>query len=92
MKDLQLIDGEVTIVGGAIQAHDSVQRHRVDLLRFNKGDNVFFPTLGVGIMSYLNDNETLPGVGGALRSECNRDGITPPRKVDVVGQTITLYD
>lgn len=90
MTDLQLIDGDLTLRGGELVAVPSEVQHQLDLLRFDKGHNVFAPTTGVGVINYVNSPGDIAQVGGICRGEFSRDGLPQPKQVQISGHTITL--
>jgi hypothetical protein len=63
VKDIKVINNELDFTGGDFVISDSDLQHQEDIISENIGSYKQYPTLGVGIISYLNSS----GSEGVLR-------------------------
>jgi hypothetical protein len=63
VSDIHLINNELDFTGGDFVISDSDLQHQEDIISENIGSYKQFPTLGVGIIKYLNSS----GMEGILR-------------------------
>jgi hypothetical protein len=63
VKDIHLISNELDFTGGDFVFSDSDLQHQEDIISENIGSYKQYPTLGVGIINYLNSS----GMQGILR-------------------------
>jgi hypothetical protein len=67
-------DGDLAIEDGDLVIGHSDQQHQSDLLLLGKGGSKEFPTLGVGLFSYL-ENEDRSGLLREIKVQFNADGM-----------------
>jgi hypothetical protein len=63
VKDIHLIENELDFTGGDFVISDSDLQHQEDIISENIGSYKQYPTLGVGLINYLNSS----GSEGILR-------------------------
>lgn len=80
MKDIALKNRQLEIQNGDFVTHDSLKQHQELILTAQKGSFRNSPTLGVGLIDYLND-ENLGGLSISIKKEFAKDGM----KVKKVG-------
>jgi hypothetical protein len=81
MMDLLLKEDEdVAIEHGDFVIAESTARHQQQLLMNNKGDYKENPTVGVGLLRYIDD-EDYRGLVRAVQQEYSRDGMETPEVV-----------
>lgn len=68
--------GDLVISGGDLVYTDSTEQHQADIIYSEKGWLKFTPSLGVGLLQYVNETGTAPGLAGIIREELERDGMT----------------
>lgn len=76
MIDLLLDENyDLDIAGGDLVAGESTRQHQSLLLVIEKGELREFPTRGVGLRSWLND-DTAGDLNSAIKREFEADGMT----------------
>jgi len=73
--DILLQDYDLLIENGDIAVGESTRQHQDLLLLADKGEFKQFPTVGVGILRYLETHDT-NDLAREIRTEFNRDGMT----------------
>lgn len=64
---LQGDDYDIVIKDGDLASGESTEKHQLDLILMNKGDQRVLPVVGVGVANYLNDDEF-----GAVKPEIQK--------------------
>ncbi len=68
-------DGDLMIgPDGDLMVGDATTQHQRDLVEGDKGWYKDSPKRGVGVVSYLNDQGTMPGLTSLIRQELTADG------------------
>lgn len=81
MKDyLYTGDFDLQIVNGDFAAGESTEKHQKDLIVQDKGDDRIYPFIGVGISTFIND-DNLAEVKQTIRKHFELDGMTIERLV-----------
>lgn len=76
MQDFILdTDGDLKIANGDLVIAESDLQHQEDILKSDKGHNKEFPTMGVGLEEYLNDDD-VSGMLNEIRKQFKADGMT----------------
>jgi len=79
--------GELIIIGGDISVGDATIEHTRDILVSHKGEYKQYPTLGVGIQDFLND-DGVEDMIRTVRQELVKDGQTVNSLKYINGQLI----
>ncbi len=66
--------GDLAVSGGDLLTGDATMQHQADLLSAFEGEYKQFPTTGVGLSNFLNDEDTRE-MGRKIRMQFDRDGI-----------------
>jgi len=74
-NDILLQDYDLLIENGDLVVGESTHQHQDLLLLADKGEFKQFPTVGVGILRYLETYDT-NDLAREIRTEFNRDGMT----------------
>lgn len=67
-------NNELLFYGGDLESGESTEQHQQLLLLSNKGDWREYPTVGVGLVDYLKDDD-LHTVLSDIKSEFQTDGM-----------------
>jgi len=87
-NDLILEDYDLQIKNGDFVVGESTRQHQNLLLLADKGEFKQFPTIGVGILRYLEDYNG-DNLAREIRTEFNRDGMTV-REIKFTGSKIDI--
>lgn len=68
-------DHDILIVDGTIVIGESTEQHQASILLMQKGECRQFPTLGVGIGDYLDD-DNLSDLNREIQQNFESDGMT----------------
>lgn len=68
-------DFDLLIQDGDLVAGDATRQHQALLLLTEKGENREFPTRGVGLQSWMNDDVSFQDVKREIKREFERDGM-----------------
>lgn len=89
-KDILLDDNlDLVISNGDLVIGESTRQHQQMLLLFEKGDLIEFPTHGVGVRTWLNDDVSFADLKVQIKREYERDGQTVT-KIAIKNQTISV--
>jgi hypothetical protein len=80
-KDILLNDDDLLFINGDLVVRDSTLQHQKHLLLVQPGELREFPTVGVGLVNFLND-DALDDLGAAIQREFENDGMIV-KKLDV---------
>jgi hypothetical protein len=83
-------DDDLLIVDGELFFDDSTQHHANNILKLNKGEDKFFPTLGCNLLNYVNGLTPREVIARNIRAEFLKVGIKA--KTVVVADTISVTD
>lgn len=67
-------ENDLRIENGDFVVGESTRQHQNLILLADKGEFKQFPTVGVGILRYLEDNDT-DNLAREIRTEFNKDGM-----------------
>lgn len=80
-------NGDIDISNGIIEIVEPTQQHKRDILISSQGDFKQSPTTGVGLVKYINSNDTSAIIRNVSR-QMQRDGIKVKRVQYTNGELI----
>jgi hypothetical protein len=77
MNDFRIDDdGDLDIDGGDLVSTESTAQHQKSIIWAGKAHFKHAPSIGVGLLSYLNESGGSNKLASAIRQELERDGMT----------------
>lgn len=74
--DILLTDGDATIANGDFACGESTAEHQRQLILAAKGDYKQNPTIGVGVLAYIDDDPGMQELANEIATEFTGDGMT----------------
>lgn len=68
-------DFDLDVAGGDFVSGESTRQHQQILLLNEKGELREFPTVGVGLASWLNDDNQVNDLNSRIKTEYENDGM-----------------